>query len=75
MALPKDLLQIIADLQKRVDALERSNQSKNIQIPSGGSLVLNGENSDPSVQNGKIYYNKTTHKFRKCTNGAWSDVS
>ncbi len=74
MALPTDILQKINDLEKRIAALERSSQIKNVKIPTGGKLVVNSESSDPPVENGKIYYNTSTNKLRKCVNGSWSDV-
>ncbi len=75
MALPKDILQKINDLEKRIEALERSSQIKDVKIPTGGKLVANSESSDPPVENGKIYYNSTTNTLRKCTNNVWSDLT
>ena len=74
MALPTDIITLIKDLRDRVDSLERANQIKNIKIPSGGKFVVNSEVSDPPIENGKMYYNTTSNKLRKCANGAWSDV-
>lgn len=74
MALEKSLLDHIKKLEERVQALERASQIKNVKIPTGGKFVLNVESSDPPVENGKMYYNSTTNKIRKCANGAWSDV-
>lgn len=74
MALIDDLIKRIKELEQRIKTLESSNQSKNIKIPAGGKLVVNSESADPSVENGKIYYNTTTNKLRKCTNGVWSDI-
>ncbi len=75
MALPTDILQKINDLEKRIEALERSSQIKDVKIPTGGKLVANSESSDPPVENGKVYYNTTSGKLRKCTGGVWSDVA
>lgn len=74
MALQEDIIQLIKKLEQRIEALERANQTKNIKIPSGGKFVVNTEISDPPVENGKVYYNSTSNKLRKCTNCAWSDV-
>lgn len=74
MALEKNLLEYIKKLEERIQALERASQIKNVKIPSGGKIVVNAESSDPPVENGKIYYNTTTNKLRKCVNGVWSDV-
>lgn len=74
MALPIDIFTIIKSLTDRVDRLEKSNQVKNLTIPTGGKFVVDTETGDPAVQNGRIYYNSSTNKLRKCVNGAWSDV-
>lgn len=73
MALPKDLLIYIKDLEKRVSALERASQIKNVKIPTGGKLVINAESADPPVENGKIYYNTSTNKLKKCEGGTWKN--
>ncbi len=75
MALPTNILDLLSDLQKRVEALERASQIKDVKIPTGGKLVANTETADPPVENGKIYYNSATGKLRKCTGGVWSDVA
>jgi hypothetical protein len=74
MAITTDILQFIKDLFTRIDRLEKSNQVKNLTIPAGGKLVVDTESADPPVEDGRIYYNSSTTKLRKCTNGAWSDV-
>ena len=74
MALIPDFLSILKSLERRVEILERTNQLIKITIPTGGKLVVNKETSDPPVNNGQIYYNTTSNKFRKCAGGVWSDV-
>lgn len=41
----------------------------------GGPILLHSAASDPSVLNGSIYYNTSTHKFRGCANGSWVDLN
>lgn len=41
----------------------------------GGPLLLRSASSDPTVLNGSVYYNSTTHKFRGCANGTWVDLN
>lgn len=74
MALPKDIFEIIKKLEQRIQALERASQIKNITIPSGGKFVLDAEASDPPVQNGRMYYNTTSGKIRKCEGGVWKNL-
>ncbi len=75
MALPDDITQILKDLEKRIGSLERANQVKEVKIPSGGKIVVNSESADPPAENGKIYYNTTTHKFKVCENGVWKTIT
>lgn len=56
----------LADLRKRVEILERTG--------TRGKFVAEYLTADPAVKNGRVYYNTTTNKLRKCVNGAWSDV-
>lgn len=39
-----------------------------------GSLKLPQKASDPSVENGRIYYNTATNKVRICEGSTWKDV-
>ncbi len=75
MALQKSIIEEIKDLKDRLDSLERANQVKNIKIPTGGKIVVNAEASDPPVQNGKIYYNTTTNKYKVYENGTWKTIT
>jgi hypothetical protein len=74
MATIPDIFTILKDYLTRLDRLEKSNQAKNLKIPAGGKFVVDTETADPPVENGRIYYNSSTNKLRKCVNGAWSDV-
>lgn len=75
MALEKNLLEYIKKLEERIQALERASQIKNVKIPAGGKIVVNAEASDPPVENGKIYYNTTTNKYKVCENGIWKIIT
>lgn len=61
----------IRDLQRRVAALERIDQSD-----AGGFTVFPSGTSDPIVTsaNNGIYYNTVSNKYRKYENGSWSDL-
>ena len=72
--LPKDIIAYIKQLEARVQALERTSQIKNITIPSGGKFVLDVLAADPPVQNGRMYYNSTSNKIRKCEGGTWKNL-
>lgn len=69
-----ELVEIIETLKKRVGLLERLVALKNITIPSDGKFVVDSQIADPSIENGRIYYNTTSNKFRVCENGAWRDM-
>lgn len=75
MALEKSLLEYIKKLEERIQALERASQIKNVKIPAGGKIVVNAVASDPPVENGKIYYNTTTNKYKVCENGTWKTIT
>lgn len=75
MALEKSLLEYIKKLEERIQALERASQIKNVKIPTGGKIVVNSVASDPPVENGKIYYNTTSNKYKVCENGTWKTIT
>lgn len=69
-----ELIKIINDLRKRIELLERSSTARKVTIPIDGKLVVDSQSTDPTVQNGRIYYNTTTNKLRGCENGAWQNL-
>lgn len=69
-----EFVNIIEGLEKRIEGLERLVDLKNITIPTDGKLVVDSQTSDPTVENGRIYYNTTTNKLRGAENGAWVDL-
>ncbi len=73
MALEANILDEIKELRKRVQALERASQIKNVKIPSTGKLVIPIVTSDPPIENGKVVYRSDTSKFRKCQGGTWKN--
>ncbi len=72
--LPKDIITYIKDLEQRIKSLEGASQIKSITIPSGGKFVLDVLAADPPVQNGRMYYNSTSNKIRKCEGGTWKNL-
>lgn len=69
-----ELLTIIKDLRKRIELLERSSTARKVTIPVDGKLVVDNQTTDPTAQNGRIYYNSTTNKLRGCENGSWQNL-
>ncbi len=67
----EQLVAVIEELKKRIEALERLVNLKNIEIPADGKFVVDIRSSDPVGQNGRIYYNSTAHKFKGYENGTW----
>lgn len=66
-------IQIVRDLAKKVEDLQRARLTE-VVIPTDGKFVVETRASDPPVENGRIYYNSTTHKLRGCENGAWANL-
>ena len=64
----------LRDIYDRFDKITRNSNIEKIKIPSTGYFVADTQTADPAVENGRIYYNSTTHKMRKCENGAWADM-
>lgn len=55
--------------------LNPSDDSKHGKIKAEGVFKLHSLDADPSTgENGDMYYNTTTHKFRGYANGAWIDL-
>lgn len=70
-----ELVRIIKELQARVELLERATTIRKVTIPSDGKLAVDSQASDPSVQNGRIYYNTSTNKYKVCENGVWKTIT
>ena len=70
-----DLVLLIQELQKKIEQLERLVDIKNLMIPADGKLVLDNRATDPTAENGRIYYNTTAHKFKVCENGSWKTIT
>jgi len=68
------------DMDFRVDGSNNDNVLKvdagKDKVEMGGVMRLHQASSDPSsnLENGDMYYNTTTHKFRGYANGAWTDL-
>ena len=73
--LKPDIFDKIKGLEERIKSLEGGNQNRNIVIPTGGKFTIDSETSDPTIENGRIYYNSTTKKLRQCIDGAWVDLT
>ena len=70
-----EIVQIIKNLQSRIELLERASTVRKITIPSDGKLVVDSQSSDPPAQNGRIYYNTVSNKYKVCENGAWKTIT
>jgi hypothetical protein len=70
-----ELIRIIKDLQARIEILERASTIRKITIPTDGKLVVDSQASDPTVENGRIYYNTATNKYKVCENGVWKTIT
>lgn len=68
-------IKIIQNLTKRIDKLEKLLVLSKITVPQDGYLILDSQAADPPIVNGRIYYNTTTGKIRKCEGGAWKDAN
>lgn len=71
----EELVQMIQSLERRIEALERFLDNKEVVIPSDGKLIVDNRASDPTGETGKIYYNTTSGKFRVYAGGSWRDVN
>jgi len=75
MALIDDLAQTLKSILRRIENLEKGSQIKKVKIPSGGKLVVDSYSSDPTAENGRIYYNTTSNKLKVCENGTWKTIT
>ncbi len=70
-----ELVRIIKDLQARIEVLERASTVRKVTIPTDGKLVVDTQASDPPAQNGRIYYNSATNKYKVCENNVWKTIT
>lgn len=72
--MPKNLLQIVKDLESRVSKLETGIDIRNLTMPATGTLVIPVYAADPGTAvNGQVYYSSSLGKFRKYQAGAWKN--
>lgn len=70
-----ELIKIIQTMQDRIELLERANTITKVTIPSNGKLTVDSQTSDPPAENGRIYYNTATNKYKVCENGVWKTIT
>ena len=75
MNLISDLGQMLANMLRRIEVLEKTSQIKKVKIPSGGKFVIDSYTSDPPSETARIYYNTTSHKLKVNENGTWKTVT
>lgn len=61
-----ELRKLLEELKKRIVSLERTRPSK---------IILEKLASDPTAEDGRIYYNTATDKMKVCENGVWKTVT
>jgi len=71
----EEIVKILKDLQMRVELLERLVDIKNLVIPVDGKLIVDIRASDPTAEDGRIYYNSVADKFKVCENGSWKTIT
>lgn len=70
-----EIRKILQGLEKRIETLERKLELTKITVPTDGKLVVDSQSSDPATQNGRIYYNTATNKYKVCENGVWKTLT
>lgn len=70
-----EIVKILRELNRRIEALERKAELTKIKVPSDGKLVVDSRSSDPTAENGRIYYNTTTNKYKVCENSVWKTIT
>ena len=71
----EELIKIFTELKHRIELLERLISLSKIVIPTDGKLVVDSQTTDPTPENGRIYYNTNLNKYRVCENGVWKTVT
>jgi len=70
-----EIVSILKSLLARVETLERNQSLSEVVIPTGGKLVVDSLSSDPPAQDGRIYYNTVTNKYKVCENALWKTIT
>lgn len=65
----EELVELVQELERRVDQLERLLALTEIVLPVNGKLVVDLRASDPPAQKGRIYFNTALNKFRVSEDG------
>ena len=66
----EELKKILVDFKKRIQRLENAVNLTKLIFPSDGTFVVPKMGSDPSSpQDGEIWYNTTSHKYKGQENG------
>jgi hypothetical protein len=67
----QELIEIIERLENRIEVLEKLIDLKELVIPVDGKLVVDNRPTEPTGQNGRIFYDTTTDELKAYVNGAW----
>lgn len=71
-----ELLELLSDYKRRLEALEKKIDIKKITLPSDGKLVVPVVTADPgSPTNGQVWYNSTSHALKVYVNGVVRTVT
>ena len=72
----EELVELVLELERRIDQLERQLALKDIVLPVDGKLVVDLRASDPTAQKGRIYFNTTSNKYRVSEDGlVWRTIT
>lgn len=71
----EEIVLLVQTLQRRIEELERLLDIRNVVIPADGKLVVESRASDPPAENGRIYYNTATNKYKVSENGVWKTIT
>lgn len=72
----EELVELVQELNRRIDQLERQLDLRNIVIPLDGKLVVDLKTSDPTAEKGRIYFNTTLNKYRVSEDGiTWKTIT
>lgn len=72
----EELVELVQELNRRVDQLERQLDLKNIILPVDGKFVVDKKVADPTAEKGRIYFNTTLNKYRVSEDGiTWRTIT